>query len=64
MGKLYLNPDVNFLGRSQKYGGFGVFATQDLKKGKTTLETSGEDDNIHSKRVEKMINYTRNEWGK
>ncbi len=29
---------------------------------KTTLETSGEDVELHSKRVEKMGNYTRNEW--
>jgi hypothetical protein len=29
---------------------------------KTTLETSGEDLKLHSKRVEKMKNYTRNEW--
>ncbi len=28
---------------------------------KTTLETSGEDVKLHSKRVEKMYNYTRNE---
>jgi hypothetical protein len=27
-----------------------------------TLETSGEDAKLHSKRVEKMQNYTRNEW--
>jgi hypothetical protein len=30
--------------------------------GKSTLETSGEDVKLHSKRVEKMIKYTRNEW--
>jgi hypothetical protein len=29
---------------------------------KTTLETSGEDAKLHSKRVEKMQNYTRNWW--
>jgi hypothetical protein len=29
---------------------------------KSTLETSGEDEKLHSKRVEKMKNYTRNEW--
>jgi hypothetical protein len=29
---------------------------------KNTLETSAEDVKIHSKRVEKMQNYTRNEW--
>jgi hypothetical protein len=28
----------------------------------TTLETSGEDAKLHSKRVEKMPKYTRNEW--
>jgi hypothetical protein len=28
----------------------------------TTLETSGEDVKLHPKRVEKMSNYTRNEW--
>jgi hypothetical protein len=28
---------------------------------KTTLETSGEDAKLHSKRVEKMRNYSRNE---
>jgi hypothetical protein len=33
-------------------------------KRKTTLETSGEDIKLHSKRVEKMSNYTRNEWGR
>ena len=32
-----------------------------LNGDKTTLETSGEDVNLHSKRVEKMQNYTRNE---
>ncbi len=32
--------------------------------GKTTLKTSGEDVKPHSKRVEKMRNYTRNEWGR
>ena len=37
----------------------GIFTT-----GQTTLETSGEDAKIHSKRVEKMLNYTRNEWGR
>jgi hypothetical protein len=30
--------------------------------GKTTLGTSGEDVKLHSKRVERMRNYTRNEW--
>ena len=29
---------------------------------KTTLEASGEDVKLHSKRVGKMWNYTRNEW--
>ncbi len=29
---------------------------------KNTLETSGEDFELHSKRVEKISNYTRNEW--
>jgi hypothetical protein len=29
---------------------------------KSTLETSGEDEKVHSKRVEKMEKYTRNEW--
>jgi hypothetical protein len=28
-------------------------------QGKITLETSGEDVKLHSKRVEKMLNYTR-----
>jgi hypothetical protein len=32
------------------------------KTGKSTLETSGEDVKLHSKRVEKIQNYTRNEW--
>jgi hypothetical protein len=27
-----------------------------------TLETSGEDVKLHSKRVEKMLKYTRSEW--
>jgi hypothetical protein len=31
--------------------------------GKTTLETSGEDVEKHSKRVGKMWKNTRNEWG-
>ncbi len=31
-------------------------------KVKTTLETSGEDIKLHSKRVGKILNYTRNEW--
>jgi hypothetical protein len=29
---------------------------------KTTLVTSGEDPKLHSERVEKIRNYTRNEW--
>jgi hypothetical protein len=29
---------------------------------KTTLDTSGEDAKLHSKRVKKMKNYTRDEW--
>jgi hypothetical protein len=29
---------------------------------KNTLETSGEDAKLHSERVEKTRNYTRNEW--
>jgi hypothetical protein len=29
---------------------------------KTTLETNGKDVKLHSKRVEKIQNYTRNEW--
>jgi hypothetical protein len=29
---------------------------------KTTLETSGEDEELHSKRVEKIEKYARNEW--
>ncbi len=29
--------------------------------GETTLETSGKDDKLHSKRGEKTTNYTRNE---
>jgi hypothetical protein len=29
-----------------------------------TLETGGEDVKLHSKRVGKMWNYTRNEWGR
>ena len=33
-----------------------------LKKWETTLETSGEDVKLHSKRVEKMLNYPPNEW--
>jgi hypothetical protein len=33
-----------------------------VNMGETTLETSGEDEKLHSKRVEKMKNYTRNEW--
>ncbi len=28
----------------------------------TALETSGEDSKLHSKQVEKIRNYTRNEW--
>ncbi len=35
-----------------------------LNGDKTTLETSGEDVNLHSKRVENMQNYTRNECEK
>ncbi len=31
---------------------------------KTKLETSEDDEKLHSKRVEKMKNYTRNEWGR
>ncbi len=31
---------------------------------KITLETSGVDENLHSKRVGKMKTYTRNEWGR
>ncbi len=33
-----------------------------LKKRQNTLETCGEDAKLHSKRVEKMLNHTRNEW--
>ncbi len=35
-----------------------------LVKTETTLGTSGEDGKLHSERVEKMENYTRNEWRK
>jgi hypothetical protein len=31
-------------------------------QGENTLETSGEDGKLHSKRVDKIENYTRNEW--
>jgi hypothetical protein len=37
---------------------------EQLKKGENTLETSGEDVKLHSKRVGKIGNYTRNEWGR
>ncbi len=40
----------------------GLFLGEDDEFGKTTLETSGEDVKLHSKRVEKMWNYTQNEW--
>ncbi len=36
--------------------------TKDIHSSETTLETSGEDLKLHSKRAEKMWNYTRNEW--
>jgi hypothetical protein len=33
-------------------------------KRQKTLELGGEDEKIHSKRVGKIYNYTRSEWGK
>ncbi len=38
--------------------------TGEFDFGKNTLETSGEDVKLHSKRVEKTLNYTQNEWRK
>ncbi len=37
------------------------YTLKEWRRCKTTLETSGEDVKLHSKRVEKMPNYTRNE---
>ncbi len=37
------------------------YTRNEWKRCKTTLEMSGEDEKLHSKRVR---NYTRNEWGR
>ncbi len=37
------------------------YTQNEWRRSKTTLETSGEDPKLHSKRVEKIQNYTRNE---
>ncbi len=39
------------------------YTQNEWRRGETTLETSGEEVKLHSKRVEKRWNYTRNEWG-
>jgi hypothetical protein len=44
---------------AQKYKNYSAAPTV-----KTTLETSGDDRKLHSKRVETIENYTRNEWGR
>ena len=50
---------------NQNYGHYSAWprdhAMNWTEPEKTTLETSGEDVKLHSKRVEKMWNYTRNE---
>jgi hypothetical protein len=38
------------------------YTRKEWRRWKSTLETSGEDEKVHSKRVEKMKKYTRNEW--
>ncbi len=38
------------------------YTRNEWRRCKTTLETSGEDAKLHSKRVEKMQNDTRNWW--
>ncbi len=43
---------------------YSNITTTYLTQGETTLETGGEDVKLHSKRVGKMWNYTRNEWGR
>jgi hypothetical protein len=40
---------------------FNSLVEKKTSLGEVTLETSVEDDKLHSKRVEKMINYPRNE---
>jgi hypothetical protein len=39
----------------------GKYTRNEWRRCETTLETSREDVNLHSKRVEKMGKYTRNE---
>jgi hypothetical protein len=41
-----------------------IYGYFDTNKVKITLETSGEDVKIHSKQVENIFRYTRNEWGR
>ncbi len=41
----------------------GTAQTSTVNGEKYTLKSSGEDVKLHSKRVEKMQSYTRNEWG-
>jgi hypothetical protein len=38
------------------------YTRNEWKRSKTTLETSGKDQKLHSKRVEKIKKYTPNEW--
>jgi hypothetical protein len=38
------------------------YTRNEWRRFKTTPETSGEDAKLHPKRVEKMQNYTQNEW--
>ena len=38
------------------------YTRNEWRRWETTLETSREDEKLHSKRVEEMRNYTRNEW--
>ena len=41
---------------------FVNYTRNEWRRCKTTLETSGEDAKLHSKRLGKGHNYTRNEW--
>jgi hypothetical protein len=39
-----------------------TYTRNEWRRCETSLETSGEDEKPHSKRVEKMRNHTRNKW--
>ena len=62
-------PDLHKTAKALGAGGLdhlsepsGLYCVFDGHCVRTTLETRGEDAKLHSKRVGKMRNYTRNEW--